>query len=330
MKVSVAMATWNGERYLLDQLHSLVRQRRQPDEVIVTDDRSSDATLEILRSFAGSVPFRMDVRLNRERLGCAANFDKALSLCRGDVVLLSDQDDVWFPGKLAAVEATFKENPDVSVLINDARITDEDLVPSGRTRMQQARSGGYPLQHFVQGSCTSVRRKLLTAMLPIPSCIWSHDSWIHAIAHLLGVRLMLDAPLQDFRRHRCNHSSSPTSRWSKVTRMGSIADRVQTNLNDSERREDALSREVQMLQQLSWWWEVNRARVPSCAGSMAFQRGSENAALLGDRLRVAKTRRELAALPRHARALSVGALYAREGDSYYGGKGEVAKDLLLR
>lgn len=100
MKISIAMATYNGAKYLQEQLDSFVTQTRQPDELVVCDDGSSDATVEILRHFAAGAPFAVEIHENEVNLSHAKNFEKALSLCGGDVIFFSDQDEVWFPEKV--------------------------------------------------------------------------------------------------------------------------------------------------------------------------------------------------------------------------------------
>src|SRR5688572_14133745 len=99
-KFSVAMCTYNGARYLKEQLDSFTVQTRLPDELIVCDDGSSDETCQIVSTFAASAPFTVRLEVNQQTLGSTQNFAKAIQLCRGDLIALCDQDDVWLPGKL--------------------------------------------------------------------------------------------------------------------------------------------------------------------------------------------------------------------------------------
>ena len=94
LRISVAMATWNGERFVGEQLESIARQSRLPDEVVLSDDASADRTLEIARAFARKAPFDVVVLGNDERVGHGENFFRAMRACKGDVIALSDQDDV--------------------------------------------------------------------------------------------------------------------------------------------------------------------------------------------------------------------------------------------
>ena len=103
-KISVAMATCEGGRHLEAQLQSIAAQQRLPDELVVCDDASSDDTIEIARRFAERAPFPVRIETTEIRLGITANFERAVSLCAADVILLADQDDVWLPEKIALLE----------------------------------------------------------------------------------------------------------------------------------------------------------------------------------------------------------------------------------
>src|SRR4051794_15860948 len=94
---SVAMCTYNGARFIGAQLASVAAQTRTPDELIVCDDRSTDETVAIVQKFADSAPFRVRLHVNEENLGSTKNFERAVSLCEGDLIALCDQDDVWLP-----------------------------------------------------------------------------------------------------------------------------------------------------------------------------------------------------------------------------------------
>ena len=144
MKLSIAMATYNGSAFLAEQLQSFVDQSRLPDEIVICDDQSTDETLPILRAFAQSAPFSVTIHVNRERLGPTLNFDRALAMTSGELVFLSDQDDVWFREKLASVEADADARPGKACFINDAVLVDSALQPAGATKMAQIRRAGLP------------------------------------------------------------------------------------------------------------------------------------------------------------------------------------------
>ena len=206
MRISIAMATYNGERYLGEQLQSFADQTRLPDELVVTDDCSTDSTMEILGVFAASAPFPVKVSLNPNNLGYAGNFNAALSKTTGDLVFLSDQDDVWFSTKLEHVEQLAMRNPDKLVILNDARLTDAELKDTGLTKLGQIYAAGYTERQFVMGCCCAVRRQLLELCLPILEGVRAHDIWLRDFAEPLSSRLITNEVLQFYRRHERNES----------------------------------------------------------------------------------------------------------------------------
>ena len=127
MKISVAMCTFNGASFVRDQLDSMLRQTRTPDELVICDDRSEDDTVAILEAWRQAAPFPVTIEVNPERLGSTGNFAKAIAMCGGDVIALSDQDDVWLDHKLAEAESAFSSNADLGLWFTDALLVDETL-----------------------------------------------------------------------------------------------------------------------------------------------------------------------------------------------------------
>lgn len=195
MKVSIALCSCDGERYLPEQLQSFVEQRRRPDELIVVDDRSRDATVPLLQAFAASSPFPVRIVVNDERLGVTANFEKALALCSGDVVLPSDQDDVWRPEKLEVLTGVLAARPDLLVVTSNADLIDGDgralaldfwtALQFSRDELAQFDQGrsfeALVNKNLAAGMVMALRRELLATALPIPRC-WIHDGWIALLA----------------------------------------------------------------------------------------------------------------------------------------------------
>src|SRR5437868_6261824 len=116
MKISVALCTYNGEKYLPDQLASYLKQERLPDELVICDDGSSDNTVEIIKRFATEAPFPVQLHVNENNLGSTKNFEKAFQLCQGEIITPSDQDDVWHEKKLLQLERAFKEHPQIGLV----------------------------------------------------------------------------------------------------------------------------------------------------------------------------------------------------------------------
>jgi len=218
MRISIALATFNGSKYLPAQLKSYLDQTRLPDELIVSDDGSTDDTRMILMEFAETAPFEVRLYVNNENRGYANNFNHAILHSTGELVFLSDQDDVWFPQKLEYIEKLAKENPSCLLFMNDAALTDENLNNVGLTKLSQIRSLGLQDRYFVMGCCCAVKRELLDLCMPIPNGIKAHDDWIVNFADELSVKVVSERVLQYYRRHGTNQSQFIANRTTKVTK----------------------------------------------------------------------------------------------------------------
>jgi hypothetical protein len=217
MAVSVAMCTYNGERYLGEQLRSIATQTRLPDELVICDDGSTDSTAAIAREFARSAPFPVRVFVNGRNLGFSKNFERAIGLCEGEVIALSDQDDVWLPEKLATFERLFISQPDVQLAFADAQIVDEALRPLGYTlwnvvkfsgKERAALEAGQAIRvllrrNVVQGAGMAFRTTLRPFVLPLPEGV-IHDAWIALLASVVGSVRSIDRPLILYRQHGAN------------------------------------------------------------------------------------------------------------------------------
>jgi glycosyltransferase involved in cell wall biosynthesis len=217
MRISIAMATYNGAKYLQAQLDSFAAQTQLPDELIVCDDNSTDQTLEILENFAQSAAFTVRIHRNQTRLGYVENFNRAMLMCDGDIVFLSDQDDYWLPSKIQCVYAIFQEHPNTWMVINDAEITDESLQPTGLTILGQIKSAGLNSDEHNNGCCSAYRRNIQPVFLPIPAATYPHDSWLHLIGLSLACRQVITLRLQYYRRHGQNTSGHITSNTSPAS-----------------------------------------------------------------------------------------------------------------
>lgn len=222
MQISIAMATYNGAKYLQEQLDSFLAQTRLPDEIIICDDVSTDETANILLNFMHSAPFKVEIVRNECNLGYTKNFEKAISLCTGDIIFLSDQDDVWFSHKLKTIEDIFLLNSEILVVLNDQEITDEFLNPSGNTIFSNSYSLGFDASWLSAGCCTAFRLEYKNISLPFPVDLIAHDGWIHRLAAGLDVRKVVPDVLQYYRRHSSATSESMASSTKKTNRLISI------------------------------------------------------------------------------------------------------------
>jgi glycosyltransferase involved in cell wall biosynthesis len=219
MRISIAMTTYNGAKYLQAQLDSFMSQLRLPDELVVCDDGSTDDTMNILVNFRETSPFPVIVERNAVNLGFTKNFEKAVSLCTGDIVFLSDQDDIWFEDKIEQIETVFQQNQGKHLVIHDGEIVDDSLTRNNVTKMQQVIDGFGADTVLVMGGLTAVRRELLDFALPIPEGVIGHDVWFHQVARFLDTRLVFKKVLQLIRRHGDNTSNWIASSSKRINRL---------------------------------------------------------------------------------------------------------------
>ena len=182
--VSVAMAVYNGEKYVRDQIISILRQLRKDDELIISYDESSDNSLSILTEFARS-DRRVKIYNNPYKSGVVKNFQNAVEHCSGDIIFLSDQDDVWLPNKVDRVLCEF-EDSHVAVVIHDSKLTDSDLnikfdsTFKLRGGVRTSFLGNiYRLSYI--GCCMAFRGFYKELVVPFPTIYRSHDWWIGSL-----------------------------------------------------------------------------------------------------------------------------------------------------
>lgn len=216
MTISIVMATYNGEKYLKDQLDSLARQTVAPHELIVSDDDSSDGTDAIVQEFARSAPFPVRVFKNSRRLGFQENFLQAASLATGEWVAFCDQDDVWHADKLRLC-SSFTVDPAVTLIVHQARLIDangEFIRRHDQTISETCVRA--PLHYnpwrIFAGFSMVFRRSVLDV---IPSGMRfrdrrklgvAHDRWVFFLAHTLGRTVEVAEPLVSYRQHASNVS----------------------------------------------------------------------------------------------------------------------------
>jgi glycosyltransferase involved in cell wall biosynthesis len=277
MRLSVALCTYNGERFLSDQLASIRAQDRLPDELVACDDGSTDRTVELLRAFAAASPFRVRVEVNPTRLGSSDNFARAVSLCTGGLIALSDQDDVWLPGKLGTLEAVLAADPGAGFAFSDARVVDETLRPLGYTlwrairfgwgeRRRFAAGGGFECllrRYRVTGATLMIRAALRELFLPVPPG-WVHDAWIGLVLTAVGRGVPVPTPLVQYRRHAGQqHGAALRTVFDEVDHA------LRLNPNACDAVADRYAAALERLQRLPG---VSAERLGLLAGKVAFHR----------------------------------------------------------
>lgn len=230
VRVSVAMGTFNGERHLPAQLDSMVRQNRPPDELVVSDDGSSDATLAILEVFRSNAPFEVRVLPSQGRLGVTRNFERAMAECTGTFIILSDQDDVWMPERVERSIAALQSAPGAGYAFSNAQLISENgsvqpdtlwsRIGFSEARRIRYRSGDQiPTllngPNFIYGMAMTIRRAFYADILPIaarsPSC--THDTWVALVLSGSGHDgVMIDECLVQYRQHASQVVGAGTAR----------------------------------------------------------------------------------------------------------------------
>ncbi len=185
MKISVAMCTYNGEKYISEQINSILSQTVLPDEIIICDDGSTDNTIEIINKLNNP---RIKLQLNPVNLGITRNFEQAIKMCSGDIIFLSDQDDVWMKNKIETIIEAFSNNPEAYMVFTDGYLTDKNLQPYSTWSMWE--SSGFNSQEFnldmlllrtiVAGSTMAIKKEALELILPLSPNV-THDDWIALI-----------------------------------------------------------------------------------------------------------------------------------------------------
>jgi glycosyltransferase involved in cell wall biosynthesis len=245
-KISVCMATYNGERHIEEQLRSILIQLRSTDEVVIVDDASTDLTRTIIQEVNDT---RVQMHVNTCNRGVLASFETSLLKSSGDIIFFSDQDDVWESGKLSTILQLFEMYPDVTVIASDATVIDDFgkiLNESYYSTRSPFKTGLFAnLFHFrFQGCGMAFRRSLFGEIFPFPHGFdLLHDEWIGLRARISGHKIYyLNTPLFQYRRHLSNTSHTlPRGRQIKVRLhlvTALFTDAMRRRMNRSIRRVD--------------------------------------------------------------------------------------------
>ena len=232
--VSVALCTHNGAAFVGEQVRSILDQSPAPLELVVGDDASTDDTVAIIeravarhRAEHPTAAVSLRVLRGERALGVTANFDRTIAACTGDIVALSDQDDVWPPGRLARLVPLFGD-PGVALVHTDARLVDAQGRDTGArllttleaTEAERARlESGDALavllrRNLVTGATVLVRRELARRAAPFPAA-WVHDEWLAIMAAVDGGLRLVDEPWLDYRQHGANVIGASEVTWAR-------------------------------------------------------------------------------------------------------------------
>jgi glycosyltransferase involved in cell wall biosynthesis len=238
------MCTYNGATHIDEQLRSIACQRVLPLELIVCDDGSTDSSLRILRNFEKTAAFRVEVIVNATNLGPAANFEQAIRACSGDIIALSDQDDIWAEDKTGKIVDAFNSNPKAGYAFSDGILINDDGTLRHQTLWNRAGVGRRMKQHcgaaqfevllkenVITGASMALRASLRENLLPFPAG-WMHDYWIAAMGSATGYGVPVSEALFSYRIHPsqvCSLDRSNTMelvKWSLATNQEDLVEKL--------------------------------------------------------------------------------------------------------
>ncbi|MCE7062714.1 glycosyltransferase family 2 protein [Dyadobacter sp. CY343] len=215
--ISVAMCTYNGAKFLPEQLRSIADQTMQVDELVVCDDGSKDNSIEVIKAFAETSAFPVRIYVNETNLGSTRNFEKCMLLCGGDIVFLCDQDDLWRVDKVETQVKYLSEHPDIDAVFSDAVMVDDDSKPIGRNIWEEIEfdergrnkwKKGKPHEilfngFVVTGATLAIRKSCLERLTPFPTHVPDliHDAWIAVVLSLENKIDFIEEPLINYRMH---------------------------------------------------------------------------------------------------------------------------------
>jgi len=217
LKVSICLASYNGELFIKRQVETILPQLYPSDEIIISDDSSNDSTLDIIQSFNDK---RIKLFANNNFRSPMQNFQHAIMQAQGDIIFLCDQDDIWFANK---IERHLELHKDYDLVISDAIVTDSSLKPifSSFFKARDSRKGIIHnlLKNRYIGCCMSFDKKIVSAALPFPKNLHMHDWWIGLVAELVGQVYFLNEPLMYYIRHNNNASGTLTETLPFITQL---------------------------------------------------------------------------------------------------------------
>ncbi|MBW3524160.1 MULTISPECIES: glycosyltransferase family 2 protein [unclassified Chryseobacterium] len=196
IKTSVALCTYNGEKYIRGQIDSILDQSLKVDEIVVCDDGSTDKTLSILAEYENRFPDIFKIHINEKNLRSVKNFEKAISLCSGEIIFLSDQDDIWESEKVKFFNDFFDTNPSIDVLCSNGFIIDENNIQKSHytvwdvpTFLRESKKEiDYfkifaIIGNFATGASMAIRRSFVNKIIPFPTVEGlHHDEWIALVS----------------------------------------------------------------------------------------------------------------------------------------------------
>jgi glycosyltransferase involved in cell wall biosynthesis len=211
LPVSVVMCTYNGSLYVEKQLNTILKQLNKNDEIIIIDDNSTDNTYDILKSFAKNFD-NIKLYKNKYNIGFLKNFQKALSLVSHEIILLSDQDDLWVDNKVNTIIDIFNKHPDIEVIFTDAYLINDIGIRKPYSLWEKLKFNNLEntnifsillKNNIATGATMALKRNFLMQVIDIPDC-WVHDGWFAIVASSKNTLFPLNCKLIEYRQHNNN------------------------------------------------------------------------------------------------------------------------------
>jgi glycosyltransferase involved in cell wall biosynthesis len=207
VKLSVCMAVRNGSNFIEEQIASILPQLGDEDEFVLVDDASKDNTVEIIEGFHDE---RVRIIRHEQNRGVVQSFGRALEEARGEIIFLTDHDDIWRADKVEKFLEIFTTRPAVTVVMSDLVIIDAagKIISAPKLGTKKFHEGVFHnlIRNRYQGSAMAFRRSILEYCLPFPADIPIHDMWIGLVNQFVGEAAFIDEPLLFYRRHGNNDS----------------------------------------------------------------------------------------------------------------------------
>lgn len=208
LKISVCMATYNGEKWVAKQIESVISQLSETDEIVIVDDCSTDGTCNIISLYGDE---RIKLLENSKNIGVDKTFERAIANAVGDIIFMSDQDDLWYPEKVEKIISRFQANANCTLVLSDADIIDGKGNQTGITYFQKRGDFKHGvINNLIKckflGCSIAFRSSIRNKFLPFPDNIPGHDMWIGVVNEVYGSTSFISSPLIGYRRHGENLS----------------------------------------------------------------------------------------------------------------------------
>lgn len=208
IRASVAMAVYNGEQYLAEQIESILKMLGSEDELIISDDNSKDGTRDIIEHYSCN-DSRIRIVENHGKHGVSGNFTNAVMNCAGEYILMSDQDDIWLDNKIDKMIAAI-EKAKADLVIHDGRLANENMKPYGSTLFKMLNADVSPMKNFIRGRflgcCMCFKKETMNYIIPFPEITadFPHDIFATILVGIKGKIVLLDEVLIYHRMHNTN------------------------------------------------------------------------------------------------------------------------------